>query len=550
METEKDTEVINKKNKKYEKLELNKLISYPKQSNNNLTENFSLNETEQECFTIILNILKKYNLTSTICRVAGGWVRDKLLGKESDDIDIALSDIKGSKLAQLINEELYPGKDKVGIIQQNAEKGKHLETATIKICKIWIDFVNLRSEEENVIGTPLKDAERRDLSINSLFYNINEKKVEDWTNKGLSDLKNGIISTPIEAKITFKDDPLRILRMLRFAVKYKFRISDNINNCIEENIEEYRNNYNNTISVERIEKELFKILNMKYSSFAIAYLYEFNLLDTILQPQKYDSSNKYSFENIFLSTANIYILGEYLLQSKKLFNTEINSENFNKIDFGLLLLTINFRNMQVKFGKENITINKLILRETFKTSNDYIKENQIMNENIDDLMTFVNKNNYERLTIGKILRKIHYKNIIKILLALICYEYIEKIGLKELICDINDNILQHIIDKYKFFYDYIVKENMLHIDDMKPLFTGQDIIKMLDIKPGKIIGKLLELLIEEQIKDQNFTKEMANDFLMKKKDEIGADINDQSDNSNISSVQKKNKKKNKKEKEK
>ena len=97
--------------------------------------------------------MKKYNLTSTICRVAGGWVRDKLLGKESDDIDIALSDMKGSKLASLINEELYPGKDKVGIIQQNAQKGKHLETATIKICNIWIDFVNLRSEEENVIGT-------------------------------------------------------------------------------------------------------------------------------------------------------------------------------------------------------------------------------------------------------------------------------------------------------------------------------------------------------------------------------------------------------------
>ena len=53
METEKNSEVINKKNKKYEKEELNKLISYPKQSNNNLTENFSLNETEQECFTII-----------------------------------------------------------------------------------------------------------------------------------------------------------------------------------------------------------------------------------------------------------------------------------------------------------------------------------------------------------------------------------------------------------------------------------------------------------------------------------------------------------------
>ena len=138
----------------------------------------------------------------------------------------------------------------------------------------WIDFVNLRSEEENAIGTPLSDAERRDFSINSMFYNINEEKVEDLTSKGINDLMNGIIETPIDAKITFKDDPLRILRMLRFALKYKFKISDNINNCIEKNIDEYRDNYYNNISVERIEKELYKIFNMNNSSFAIAYLYE------------------------------------------------------------------------------------------------------------------------------------------------------------------------------------------------------------------------------------------------------------------------------------
>ena len=207
----------NIKNQKYEKLESNKLISYSKNTDNKLTMNFSLNEKEKKCFSIIMDILKKNNLTSTICRVAGGWVRDKLLGKESDDIDIALNNMKGSQLAQLVNEELYPGKEKVGIIQQNAEKGKHLETATIKICEVWIDFVNLRSDKENIIGTPLADSERRDLSINSLFYNINEEKVEDWTKKGFDDLKNGVIATPIDAEITFNDDPLRILRMLRFA---------------------------------------------------------------------------------------------------------------------------------------------------------------------------------------------------------------------------------------------------------------------------------------------------------------------------------------------
>ena len=533
----------NEKNKIYEKLESNNLIKYSKNSPNNLSEEFKLNETEEECFSTILNILKKNNLTSTICRVAGGWVRDKLLGKESDDIDIALSDMKGSKLASLINEELYPGKDKVGIIQQNAEKGKHLETATIKVCNIWIDFVNLRSEEENMIGTPLTDAERRDLSINSLFYNINEKKVEDWTKKGINDLKNGIIETPIEAQITFKDDPLRILRMLRFALKYKFKISDNINNCIEKNIEEYRNNYNNSISPERIEKELFKILKMDNSSFAIAYLYEYNLLDAILQPSKYNQNNKYNFDNLFLLTTNLYILGEYILQKKKIFDIEINSDNLNKIDFGLLLLTVCFRNMQVKFGKENTTINKLILRETFKTANEYIKENQIMNENFDELIALVNSNNYERLSVGKLLRKINYKNILKILIVGICYDYINEAKLEMLITEINDNTLNPIIKKYQNFFNYIVKENLLHVDALKPLFNGKEIIELLKIKPGKEIGKLLELLIDEQIKDQNMDKEKSIVFLGKKKEEIFLNQNDNNLNKDKNSHKKKNKNK-------
>ena len=228
----------------------------------------------------------------------------------------------------------------------------------------------------------------------------------------------------------------------------------------------------------------------------------------------------------------------------KIFDIEINDDNFNKIDFSLLLLTLYFRNMKVKFGKENTTINVLILRETFKTSNDYIRANQIMNENFDELMSLVNTNNYERLFIGKILRKIHYKNIIKILLASICYEYLDKVNLNTLISEVDDNILKQIIYKYKFFFNYLIKENMLHIDELKPLFSGQDIIKMLNIKPGKEIGILLELLINEQLKNPNFTKEDAIDFLNKEKDEIASNFSNQNDNSNKSSNKKKKKKDN------
>ena len=531
---EEDIKVI----EKYQSLESNKLISYELNTNNKINKEFSLTEKEKECFSIIMNILKKNNLTSTICRVAGGWVRDKLLGKESDDIDIALNDMKGSTLANLINEELYPGKNKVGIIQQNVEKGKNLETATIKVCQTWIDLVNLRCEDKNKIGTPLTDAERRDLSINSLFYNINEGKVEDFTNKGIHDLENGIIETPIDAEITFRDDPLRILRMLRFAIKYKFRIGFNINNYIEKNKEEIVKNFYDNISKERIEKELYKVFNMNNSSFAIAYLYSFNILDIILLTKNYDQENNY--DNIFLKIANLYILGEYLLEKTKIFEIEMNPENFNKIDYSLLLLTLYFRN--IKNNNDNSLMNQQILKFTYKTSTDYLKSNYLMCAYFDELYNLINQENYNRLFIGKVLRKITYKNILPCLYASIAYEYIEKTQLNNLMNDIDNNLLQNIIEKNKRFLSYIINEDMMHIDKMKPLFNGKEILEKLNIKAGKELGFLIEYLIDEQIKEPKLNKDDAIVFLKKKKDEIGLIVNDNKNNHSKKNNNKKNKK--------
>ena len=531
---EEDIKVI----EKYQSLESNKLISYELNTNNKINKEFSLTEKEKECFSIIMNILKKNNLTPTICRVAGGWVRDKLLGKESDDIDIALNDMKGSTLANLINEELYPGKNKVGIIQQNVERGKNLETATIKVCQTWIDLVNLRCEDKNKIGTPITDAERRDLSINSLFYNINEGKVEDFTNKGIHDLENGIIETPIDAEITFRDDPLRILRMLRFAIKYKFRIGFNINKYIEKNKEEIIKNFYDNISKERIEKELYKVFNMNNSSFAIAYLYSFNILDIILLTKNYDQENNY--DNIFLKIANLYILGEYLLEKTKIFEIEMNPENFNKIDYSLLLLTLYFRN--IKNNNDNSLMNQQILKFTYKTSTDYLKSNYLMCAYFDELYNLINQENYNRLFIGKVLRKITYKNILPCLYASIAYEYIEKTQLNNLMNDIDNNLLQNIIEKNKRFLSYIINEDMMHIDKMKPLFNGKEILEKLNIKAGKELGFLIEYLIDEQIKEPNLNKDDAIVLLKKKKDEIGLIVNDNKNNHSKKNNNKKNKK--------
>merc|ERR1740130_275770 len=120
---------------------------------------------------------------------------------EPVDIDIALDDMLGREFAELLNECLSKMGEKthgVGVVLKNPEKSKHLETATMKVGTFWIDFVNLRAEEYTQdsripdlmrIGTPSEDAFRRDLTINSLFYNVNNGQVDDWTGRGFEDLR-------------------------------------------------------------------------------------------------------------------------------------------------------------------------------------------------------------------------------------------------------------------------------------------------------------------------------------------------------------------------
>jgi len=103
-----------------------------------------------------------------------------------------------------------------------------LETAVIKVQGVSIDLVNLRSEEYGTdsrvpvisIGTPEQDALRRDLTLNALFFNINTGMIEDFTGKGINDLKNQICRTPLEPLKTFLDDPLRLLRVIRFSHRF------------------------------------------------------------------------------------------------------------------------------------------------------------------------------------------------------------------------------------------------------------------------------------------------------------------------------------------
>ncbi len=199
----------------------------------------TLTAQEQELFTELLESSNQAGLATTTLRCAGGWVRDKLMGRESLDIDIALDNMMGKEFAERVNSYLESrGKEthNVAVIMSNPDQSKHLETARMKIRGLWIDLVNLRSEEyahnsripTMTFGTPEQDAFRRDFTINSLFYNINTKEVEDYTGKGIEDMKLGVIRTPLPAKETFLDDPLRVLRAVRFASRFGFALDESL----------------------------------------------------------------------------------------------------------------------------------------------------------------------------------------------------------------------------------------------------------------------------------------------------------------------------------
>eukprot|EP01126_Amoeba_proteus_P042955 TRINITY_DN4683_c0_g1_i2.p1 TRINITY_DN4683_c0_g1~~TRINITY_DN4683_c0_g1_i2.p1 ORF type:complete len:416 (-),score=71.55 TRINITY_DN4683_c0_g1_i2:414-1661(-) len=196
---------------------------------------FLLTELEMKIFTFLLEVQRKLCPTAVL-RVAGGWVRDKLLGEASQDIDIALN-VTGASFAHHVNDYLVEtGHERrhVGVIKANPEAGKNLEIATMKVFDTFVDFVNLRSSNSNgsfqnsVIGTPEEDAMQRDLTINSLFYNINTNIVEDYSGRGFSDLEKHLIKTPKSALETFRDDPCRILRSFRFASRFSFQVSEEI----------------------------------------------------------------------------------------------------------------------------------------------------------------------------------------------------------------------------------------------------------------------------------------------------------------------------------
>jgi tRNA nucleotidyltransferase/poly(A) polymerase len=217
---------------------------------------------EEKIFDL-MRAVTKTKAPDTTLRVAGGWVRDKLMGKESNDIDISPDNMSGEQFANLVKdymEENGMSPGEVIVVKANPEQSKHLATAMLKVFGWPIDFVQLRSETyadsripDVKPGTAHEDASRRDLTINALFYNLNTGQVEDLVG-GMEDLRNGIARTPIDPVQTFLDDPLRILRTVRFASRYDLELDPALIEATHR--PEVQQAFREKVSKDRIRQEI------------------------------------------------------------------------------------------------------------------------------------------------------------------------------------------------------------------------------------------------------------------------------------------------------
>ena len=211
--------------------------------------------------------------------VIGGFVRDFLLGRDfKKDIDIVAVG-SGIELALKVSE-LLPKKPKVQVF-------KTYGTAMLRFEDTEIEFVGARKESyhfesrnpvvEN--GTLEDDQNRRDFTINALALSLNPNTFGDLVDpfNGVNDLENKIIKTPLDPDITYSDDPLRMMRAIRFATQLNFEIEENSLNSITKNAERIK-----IISGERIVDELNKILSTEKPSIGFLLLYKTGLLDIIL----------------------------------------------------------------------------------------------------------------------------------------------------------------------------------------------------------------------------------------------------------------------------
>lgn len=212
------------------------------------------------------------------CYVVGGYVRDLFLERPSNDIDVVVVG-SGIRIAEAL-KKMLGRKAKLSVF-------RNFGTAQVKYDGLEVEFVGARKESythdsrKPVVedGTLEDDQNRRDFTINALAVCLNKERFGELVDPfdGIYDMEDGIIRTPLDPDITFSDDPLRMLRCVRFATQLNFYIEEETFDALGRNAERIK-----IISGERVAEELNKIMMTPTPSKGFIDLYRCGLLPLLM----------------------------------------------------------------------------------------------------------------------------------------------------------------------------------------------------------------------------------------------------------------------------
>ncbi|KAG8527456.1 uncharacterized protein KY384_007608 [Bacidia gigantensis] len=495
-----------------------------------------LNTQEATLRRLLLDVANHAHVTDNcerpVLRFAGGWVRDKLLGSTSPDIDVGIDNMTGARFGECLERYLkhhahaeYPADVKLAKIKANPEKSKHLETAHTKLLGLEVDLVNLRKEtytqdSRNPIvefGSPNEDALRRDATINALFYNLSTEMVEDFTKRGIQDLRSKLIKTPLSPLETFKDDPLRILRAIRFASRLRFQIDPGdkqamTNHTIKEALIA-------KITRERVGIEVMKMLKGPNAQVALALLDGLSLYNSVFTTTDYGPVETSGWSRAYLTLH--YISEADDLDEKHLSAKIIKKLLLRDADDTYLAWTMTCFIPWGRIAPRNTlgSTTKRVPSPASLAAKDGIKADNRITKLIDDavfhLQDIIAQRSTnvqdETLTTSPLKRKFSTN------LRVSQGQAIRRWGGQWRACVIfslmtecselpSDQDVQLLLRQYAAWLEKLQTLDLLDVDQLKPLASGDQIAAVFPrAKKGSWMKKALDIVVEWQLRNPGAT---------------------------------------------
>ncbi len=441
------------------------------------------------------------------CYVVGGYVRDLFLERPSNDIDVVVVG-SGIQVASELKKML--GK------KAHLSVFRNFGTAQVKYKDTEVEFVGARKESyqhdsrKPIVedGTLEDDQNRRDFTINALAVCLNKDRFGELVDPfdGVYDMEDGIIATPLDPDVTFSDDPLRMMRCVRFATQLNFQIEPETYEALSRNADRLK-----IISGERIADELNKIMLSKHPSSGFYYLKDTGLLELIMpelcamdkvetrngraHKNNYDHTMEV-LENVCKHSGNLWLRWAALLHDigkpkSKRWDNQIGWTFHNHNNIGAKMIPSMFRRMKLPMDAKMKYVQKLVelhMRPIVIADEEVTDSavRRLMNDagdDIDDLMTLCE-------------------------------------------ADITSKNMQR---KQKFLDNFrIVREKLKDLQErdykrlLQPCIDGNEIMEIFHLKPSREVGTL-----KQTLKDAVLDNKVANEreplmqLLLSKAKEMG-----------------------------